>query len=104
FFENGDLRSRAMASALLQALENRKAKVAVLVTGGSHAPEMEKILASPSQNSKWAMPAVVTLAPKITKIQGRNGTEYLSVFTQEKTPLEKLFNGEKLFISEEVAA
>src|SRR5207244_3646932 len=36
---------------------------------------------------------------KITKVDTKNGSAYLSAFTQEKTPLEKLFEGEKLFLA-----
>ena len=43
---------------------------------------------------------VVSYVPKISKIEEANGSSYLSVFTQEKTPLDKLFAGEKLFLAE----
>jgi hypothetical protein len=42
---------------------------------------------------------VVSFTPRIEKADGGDGA-YLSIFTQEKTPLEKLFAGEKLFISQ----
>jgi hypothetical protein len=39
--------------------------------------------------------------PKISKVEEEFGSAYLSVFTQEKTPLEKLFQGNRLFLSEQ---
>ena len=97
FFEHADLRDQSMSANLLKVLEERKAKVAVLVTGGYHSMGMEAIL-------ERSNIAVITLAPKITKIESSKGTEYLSVFTQEKTPLEKLFDGDKLFVTQLVCS
>ena len=39
--------------------------------------------------------------PRITKVDDAKGSDYLSVFAQEKSPLDKLFEGEKLFLSQE---
>lgn len=70
-------------------------QVAVLVTGGFHSDGIEAIL----RNSNVA---VVTYAPKITKVDTEKGNAYLSVFMQEKTPLQKLFDGEKLFLPPQI--
>ncbi|MBK8870802.1 MAG: hypothetical protein IPN19_07075 [Elusimicrobia bacterium] len=44
--------------------------------------------------------AVVTVVPKIEKIDTAQGSSYLTVFAQEKTPLDKLFEGAKLFVAD----
>ncbi|OGR79237.1 MAG: hypothetical protein A3I11_08120 [Elusimicrobia bacterium RIFCSPLOWO2_02_FULL_39_32] len=93
FYEYAHLRDEAMSRNLLQAISKENAKVSVFITGGFHSQGMEELL-------KKSNAAVITLAPKITRIESEKGTEYLSVFTQEKTPLEKLFDGEKLFVSQ----
>ncbi|MBI2119860.1 MAG: triose-phosphate isomerase [Elusimicrobia bacterium] len=93
FYEVAILRDEAMSAHLLKSIAQRDAKVAVFITGGFHSQGMEELL-------KKSNVAVITLAPKITRIESEKGTEYLSVFTQEKTPLEKLFDGEKLFVSQ----
>ena len=92
FFKHAELRDKAMSEKLIKQIAERKAKSAVLVAGGYHSEGMQRILYKEGL-------AVVTLAPKITKLEGKMGTEYLSVFTQEKTPLEKLFDGDKLFVT-----
>ena len=66
--------------------------MAVLVTGGFHSAGIE-------QRLKKAGVATIAFAPKITHVDSNNGSAYLSVFTREKAPLEKLFQGEKLFVS-----
>src|SRR3989338_3709728 len=78
--------------------ENRvlssKSHVAVLVTGGFHSEGIEALLNKSNVT-------VITYTPKIAKVDIANGSAYLSVFTQEKTPLQKLFDGEKLFLPSE---
>jgi len=66
----------------------------VLVTGGFHSTGIDKLLTD-------AGCAVITFVPKITKVDDGAGSAYLSVFSQEKTPLEKLFEGKKLFLAQE---
>lgn len=107
FFKHAELRDKAMSEKLIKVMSersptatgrrgDRKGKTVVLVTGGYHSDGIQNIL---DRNGL----AVVTLSPKITKLEGKSGTEYLSVFTQEKTPLEKLFDGDKLFVTPQVA-
>ncbi|MBI2119832.1 MAG: DnaJ domain-containing protein [Elusimicrobia bacterium] len=73
---------------------NPKSQVAVLVTGGFHSEGIEEILNKSNVT-------VITYTPKIAKVDTANGAAYLSVFTQEKTALQKLFDGEKLFLPPE---
>ena len=93
FFEHAALRDQALTYNLLAQAKAKNAKFAVLVSGGYHTEGVSEILHQQGV-------ATITLAPKITKIEGSKGTEYLSVFTQEKTPLEKLFDGDKLFVAQ----
>ncbi|MBI4396013.1 MAG: hypothetical protein HY548_02885, partial [Elusimicrobia bacterium] len=96
FYEEAQARDETMAANLLRALEGNKASAAVLVTGGFHARSLEERL-------QRAGVAVISFTPKVTKVDAENGSAYLGVFTQEKTPLEKLFEGEKLFLSPDPA-
>lgn len=91
FYEEAIARDTAMTNNLLKAMDESKANVAVVVTGGFHTQGMMAQL-----NQKGV--ATITYAPKISKIEEENGSGYLGVFTQEKTPLDKLFAGEKLFV------
>ncbi|MCB4757196.1 MAG: hypothetical protein LHV69_09265, partial [Elusimicrobia bacterium] len=67
----------------------------VLVTGGFHTPEVAALLRA--QKTSY-----VIVSPKITKLDDASGTSYLSVFAREKTPLDRLFAGEKLFVTPDV--
>lgn len=61
----------------------------VTVAGGFHAEGMRARLAGLG----WT---VVEFSPRVTRAEGGSG--YLSVFAREKTPLERLFAGEKVFL------
>ncbi len=93
FYSEAEARDEAMSLNLEKAMDSSHAKVAVLVTGGFHSGGILRRL----QPKGFT---VVSYVPKISKIEDANGSAYLSVFTQEKTPLDKLFAGEKLFLSE----
>ncbi|MFN0117746.1 MAG: hypothetical protein ACKVQC_05555 [Elusimicrobiota bacterium] len=67
-------------------------KPTVLVVGGFHTQEIKELL------KKQKTPYVV-ISPKLTKIDEGSGSAYLSVFSREKTPLDRLFAGEKLFLN-----
>ncbi|MFN0117072.1 MAG: sigma factor, partial [Elusimicrobiota bacterium] len=95
FYEEAQARDQAMSSNLIKAMNQHKAKVAVLVTGGFHASGI-------SDQSRLSGLTTVSYVPKMTKVDTENGSSYLSAFTQEKTPLDKLFEGQKLFLSQEV--
>ncbi|MFN0117728.1 MAG: SNF2-related protein [Elusimicrobiota bacterium] len=67
-------------------------KPKVLVVGGFHTPHVTKLL---RENN---VPYIV-VSPKISKVETEKGSEYLTVFSREKTPLDKLFKAEKLFVN-----
>ncbi len=84
FYHEADTRSRKMIEKVLPG--------SALVVGGFHTPHLTQLL----RDRK--IPYVV-VSPKITKIDAASGNAYLSVFAREKTPLEKLLAGEKLFLA-----
>ncbi|MCG3203421.1 MAG: hypothetical protein KCHDKBKB_00079 [Elusimicrobia bacterium] len=92
FYKEAQARDQAMTQNLLREMASRNAKVAVLVTGGFHAKGIEQL-------TRQAGLTTLSFVPKITQIPTDNGNAYLSVFTQEKSPLDKLFEGEKLFLA-----
>ncbi|MCG3205888.1 MAG: hypothetical protein KCHDKBKB_02611 [Elusimicrobia bacterium] len=92
FYREAEIRDEMMAKNFLKALKGQG--TSVLVTGGFHSSGITQRLADSGHT-------VVSFVPKITKVDTSEGTQYLSLFTQEKTPLEKLFEGEKLFLSPE---
>jgi hypothetical protein len=92
FYLHAEARDQALTNNLISQLKKNEASTAVLVTGGFHSSGVQNRLLAAGFN-------VVTFVPKISKIESEAGTSYLSVFTQEKTSLDKLFEGEKLFVS-----
>ncbi len=95
FYQEAEARDQAMAANLEKAMDASHAKVAVVVTGGFHSDGMLRQLQPTGVT-------VISYVPKISKIDD-NGSAYLSVFTQEKTPLDQLFAGEKLFLASKPA-
>jgi fructose-1,6-bisphosphatase/inositol monophosphatase family enzyme/8-oxo-dGTP pyrophosphatase MutT (NUDIX family) len=91
FYKEAHIRDGSMANNLLKALETGRATTALLVTGGFHAEGIANRLTAQGVT-------VLSYVPKIDKVDTAQGTANLSVFSQEKTPLEKLFAGEKLFL------
>ncbi len=91
FYKEAHIRDGAMADNLLKALEAGHGTTALLVTGGYHAEGITDRLTAQGVT-------VLSYVPKIDKVDTAQGSAYLSVFSQEKTPLEKLFAGEKLFL------
>ncbi|MBK8871432.1 MAG: hypothetical protein IPN19_10405 [Elusimicrobia bacterium] len=89
FYREALARDGAMAENLWAA--TNPGDVAVLVTGGFHGDGLARELGRRGVT-------VVSYVPKIEKVDTAQGAAYLSVFSQEKTPLEKLFRGEKLFL------
>lgn len=92
FYREAEARDAAMTANVLHAVRDRSARHPVLVTGGFHADSMDRRLA----DAGWV---VVQAAPRLTRVDAAGGSAYLSVFSQERTPLEKLFAGEKLFLT-----
>ncbi|MBL0059630.1 MAG: 4-alpha-glucanotransferase [Elusimicrobia bacterium] len=94
FYREADFRDRAMAANLLKAMrEGKSPSPSILVTGGYHTPGLTAQLTQ-------AGATVLSVVPKIEKLDTAQGSTYLSVFTQEKTPLDQLFKGEKLFLAQ----
>jgi len=92
FYEVAELRDKAIAENLLAEMERSDTTIAVLVAGGFHSPGITKLISESGGTT-------VTFAPKITKVETEDGENYLSLFTQDKAPLDKLFEGEKLFLA-----
>lgn len=95
FYQEADSRDHAMAENVLKAIKGTKGSgVSIIVTGGFHSPGLTAHLTQ-------AGATVISIVPKIDKLETTQGATYLSVFTQEKTPLDKLFAGEKLFLAQD---
>ncbi|MBI2119702.1 MAG: hypothetical protein HYT97_08760 [Elusimicrobia bacterium] len=62
--------------------------IGIMVTGGFHTAGITRLL-------KDKKTAYVVLSPRIGEVKG-SGSEYLDVFTRDKTQLEKLFTGERI--------
>jgi len=89
FYEEADVRSHKLVGNLLgNSTQGNRA----FVIGGFHTPQIAQLL----RDQKISF---VIVSPKITKVESGSGTSYLSVFAREKTPLDKLLAGEKLFIN-----
>jgi hypothetical protein len=93
FYLEAERRNHSIAENLLQAMERHQSSVAVLVTGGFHTAGIDALL-------KTSDVATLTFVPTITKVEDENGSSYLSVFAREKTSLDRLFAGEKLFVTQ----
>ena len=89
FYSEADIRSTHMLKEL--ASQKQSGPVALIV-GGFHAPQIAAAL-------KAQQRSFIIVSPKITKVDSTGGSAYLSIFAQEKTPLDKLFEGEKLFLN-----
>ncbi len=89
FYEEADIRSAHMLKVL--ASQKQSGPVALIV-GGFHAPQIAAAL-------KAQQRSFIIVSPKVTKVDSAGGSAYLSIFAQEKTPLDKLFEGEKLFLN-----
>ncbi len=94
FYRSAQLRDHAMARNLTALAKERHARSVVLVAGGFHSSGVKKL-------ANEAGFSVITFAPRITKVEDESGSAYLSVFAQEKTPLEKLIAGQPLFLARE---
>jgi diadenosine tetraphosphate (Ap4A) HIT family hydrolase len=92
FYREAQARDTAMADNVLREMKKNPSKPTVLVTGGFHSSGLTDRLTR-------AGVTVVRYTPRIEKINMAQGSAYLSVFSQEKTPLESLFQGQKLFLA-----
>ena len=95
FYREAQSRDGAMVKKVLKADgPGKKADpLVLLVAGGFHSPGLTRLL----NHAGWT---VLSFTPRVDKIETDEGSAYLSVFTREKTPLEKLFEGEKLFLAQ----
>jgi|GEM_PF-2768367 len=94
FYREAQARDEILAKNLLSAMDRRGAKTAVLVTGGFHSGGIEKNLLANGVSC-------VTVSPRVTLREGEKGGDYLTVFSQEKTPLERIFEGRRLFVAKD---
>jgi hypothetical protein len=101
FYREAHARDTAMAENFIRSLatvqrppeKGTPFSISIVVTGGYHGPGLTEKLTNAGM-------AVVTVVPKIQKIDTAQGSSYLTVFAQEKTPLDKLFEGAKLFVAD----
>ena len=91
FYTSAEARNEKMVENLLGA-GNREPFLSVLVAGGFHTDGLTRLL-------KEKGISYLVASPRITKLDVNNETHYLSVFDREKTPLEKIFAGQKLFLA-----
>ncbi len=88
FYVEADIRSKKMVENLFA---DKKSGPVALVMGGFHTVQVTRILRE--QNVPY-----VVVSPKLSKVSDESGSAYLSEFSRDKTPLEKLFTGSKLFV------
>jgi len=102
FYLQAELRNTAITSNLLKTMEKLNTKTAVLVSGGFHSKGINTQLTEAGFTT-------ITFVPRISEVKdqrtanGEQRTSYLSIFSQQKTPLDKLLQGERLFVTPEVA-
>ncbi len=96
FYAAADARNEKMVENLLASSPRKRGSSAVLVAGGFHTRGLTELL-----NKKGLSYVVAT--PKLTQVDAESATHYLSVFDREKTPLEQIFSGSKLFLTRPVA-
>ncbi|MBP8005148.1 MAG: hypothetical protein KA044_08920, partial [Elusimicrobia bacterium] len=95
FYAAAEKRDGAMANNLIALMDQNGVKNALLVAGGFHTPGLEKLLTANGTH-------VITAAPRVTRIDPAAGARYLTAFAREKTPLDRLFEGQRLFLAREI--
>lgn len=88
FYQLAEERNNAMLENLDSAMKKNKSTQAVLVAGGFHTPGIAHLLEKRGAS-------YVVLRPHFTA-DSSNENHYLNEFLRERTPLAKLFSGEKL--------
>lgn len=94
FYVSAESRNKAMIENLLQGTKEQgpQSNLALLVAGGFHTEGLTRLL-------KDKGISYIVATPKITKIENSKGAHSLSIFDREKSSLEKIFIGKKLFLS-----
>lgn len=87
FYSIADARSRSMVDNVAAKAGN----LSVLIAGGFHTEAVSSLL------KKKGLSYIVA-TPKITKVDLASATQYLSIFDREKTSLDRIFSGQKLFM------
>ncbi|MFN0116773.1 MAG: methyltransferase [Elusimicrobiota bacterium] len=94
FYRLAELRDQKMADNLEEARQKYKSKRVLLITGGFHSNGIKNHFVKKHEN-------IFSFIPRITKIE-KEVSSYLTLFAQEKTSLDDLFEGRVLFLSPRV--
>lgn len=92
FYEAAGDRDAAMSLRIVEKFGEKRASSGLVVAGGFHSQGMRRILNDAGFTT-------ILFVPRLTRLPGHNESNYLTVFDQEKTPLEKLVMGEKIFLA-----
>ena len=92
FYERADDRDQSLAAAVSDEARPGTVRRIVLVTGGYHAAGVRAALVR-------AGLSVIEFVPRVDAVDRFDGVTALSAFDREKTPLEKLFRGDRLFLA-----
>ncbi len=90
FYRLASLRDQALASRIEKLFETEKG-TGVLVAGAFHADGLQRAVRASGRR-------MIRFTPRLTKVED-NRDAYFSAFTREKTPLDALFSGERLFLA-----
>jgi len=91
FYRLAEERDAALARNLLARMRAEKSRSAVVVAGGFHARGLIQRLTT-------AGATVISVVPNLSKVDPSTGTAYLTYFAREKTPLDRIFEGRRLFL------
>lgn len=91
FFEAAGARNKTLLDNTLAEARRQGANTAVLVTGGFHAPALEKRLIREKISH-------AVLSPRVAEVP-ESGAGYLQAFAPTRTPLERLLLGDRLFMN-----
>jgi len=89
FYRAAQARDEAMTRNIISAM--KEDPFSLVVVGGFHTPGFTERLRQKNLST-------VVLTPKITKVKADSAAHYLSVFDRERSPLQQIFSGKKLFI------
>jgi hypothetical protein len=91
FFEKAQARNASLLDNVLEEARRQHADCAVLVTGGFHAPALERALTE-------AKISHVVLSPRMAEVP-ESAASYLQAFAPTRTPLERLLLGDRLYMN-----